>query len=469
MILAAAIAALALAAQQAAPEILRARMEQADALARAGRLDEALAAYRGIAADFDGHWLALYGIGLIHLRRDQLQEAKTALQQSLEGRPDAIEPRFMLGETLLQLQEYQSAARELGRVVRDQPDHHDAQRDLGVVLIELGPNHYDDGIAALRRAVALAPANPHDRISLGRALERTEQFELALREYARAAELAPERAETWYYLGRLQWQQGELAAAEGSLRRCLGLEPDHALAHFALGNVLRRLGRRDQALAELRRHQQLQPGRGERSPSGLSEQPEALEARIERGRELFQQGAHAEAQATLLPVLRVCGAHLPAATALLTETIGAAATRAALEHALPGSPCPGAIESQLGILAIAGGDPQSARRHFEAAVELSAADPTPAYNLANLDYLGRLERLVTDHPSYVRGHFLLGMTAGAAGQPDRAVNAFRAALELAPDQRATYMALARLLDQLGRAQEADEVRRRMQERFSAED
>ena len=118
------------------------------------------------------------------------------------------------------------------------------------------------GLSMPRRAVALAPRDPHAHWRLGAIMERrlpADQMSQALAEFEKAASLSPNDYRFWMDFGTALEQAGEVERAEKALRRSVELAPAYAYPRWYLGNLLLRSGRYPEAFSELRRASEADP------------------------------------------------------------------------------------------------------------------------------------------------------------------------------------------------------------------
>jgi tetratricopeptide (TPR) repeat protein len=109
----------------------------------------------------------------------------------------------------------------------------------------------DEGIADVRRAIALDPWSAPLPEALGFMLNAAEQPREAAEQFERAAALAPQDAMPPYYAA-LAWADiGELTRSEALLRESVRRNSGHARAWYNLGLLLNRFGRTDEALTAL--------------------------------------------------------------------------------------------------------------------------------------------------------------------------------------------------------------------------
>ncbi len=132
------------------------------------------------------------------------------------------------------------------------------ESNTGIELCQAG--RVAEGMAHLRKAVALDPADDEARDNLGVALLRQGDESEAIAQMAEAVRLTPGRFEFRYHLGLALAGRGRLGEAIGQLREAARLQPGNADVHASIGNVLVDLQRGDEAVAEFARALQLVPG-----------------------------------------------------------------------------------------------------------------------------------------------------------------------------------------------------------------
>ena len=127
---------------------------------------------------------------------------------------------------------------------------HDAmlESNLGIELYDAG--RVVEGMAHLRRAVAIDPADSDARESLGIALLKQGDTSPAIVHLAEAVRLAPGRFEFRHHLGLALARRGRLIEALEQLREAARLNPRSPDVHASIGDVFVDLRRRDDAVAE---------------------------------------------------------------------------------------------------------------------------------------------------------------------------------------------------------------------------
>ena len=112
---------------------------------------------------------------------------------------------------------------------------------------------------AVRRAVALEPANTSYLNTYGVILRKLKRMDEAIRTYERVISLAPDFSDVYYNCGNALNELGRKEEAIARFSRCLELNPGHASAHHNIANCLRDLKRLDEAQGHFARSAELEP------------------------------------------------------------------------------------------------------------------------------------------------------------------------------------------------------------------
>ena len=246
------------------------QLEAAERLAREGRIEAALEAYRELVRQHGAAPAALLAIAELEIERENWDDAGAAVDQALPLLSGAAlaAARKMRGQIHFQLKQYDRAAQAWQQAAQDLPHDFELWQRLGQFYLNLGPPRSAEAIATLEHAVELEPERALLRLDLGLAYERAGRSSDARRQYLRATQLAPDQPQAWTSLGILEARLNENEAAERHLRLALRADPEHAAALFELGNLLRRRGDIDEARALLERYRALHQ---ERAPRPLED------------------------------------------------------------------------------------------------------------------------------------------------------------------------------------------------------
>lgn len=123
---------------------------------RAGRLDEAVRAYRAALATAPRYGRAWYRLGVAELRRGDAVAAEAALANAARLEPESAAAANDLGVALFRQGRLEEAVAQFSRAATLAPDDVSAARNLGLALQRLG--RLAEAQAALARAGALRPA-----------------------------------------------------------------------------------------------------------------------------------------------------------------------------------------------------------------------------------------------------------------------------------------------------------------------
>lgn len=217
------------------PEI-QARLSQALAHHKAGRLEMASSHYQGILQDEPDHPETLHFLGVIAYQQGRPADAVAMIRQALEQRPERADFHCNLGNALKDAGQAQEATVAYRRCLELQPAHSHAWSNLGVALHKLG--EIEQAIAAYREALRLKPENPQALNNLGAALQDADDQPGAVAAFGAAVRLQPGYAEALSNLGVALQRGGDFEAAERALRQAAQLAPDAPDPKNNLGHLL---------------------------------------------------------------------------------------------------------------------------------------------------------------------------------------------------------------------------------------
>jgi protein O-GlcNAc transferase len=259
-----------------------------------------------------------------------------------------------------------SEAEALYRAILDRdPDHADSLHLLGLITVE----HADpeDGIALIRRAMAMAPDLAPHYNSLGHAYRRLGRPEDAVRAYRTAAELRPESAEIHNNLATTLRDLGRHQEAIAHYRQATVLAPEIADIWYNLAN----------ALAPTGASVETESCYG----NAIRLKPDFADAHANYGRWLMAQGRWVEAGIRLDAALRL--APMNAGTwnnlGIVSQELGGTDAEACYHNALEIDPALADAHYNLGCLRFDHGDSEAAIVSYDAAI---ASDPQ--FGLARL-------------------------------------------------------------------------------------
>ena len=431
-----------------APDYSPAQFQLGQALAQAGRDQEALAFYEQRLAGHPDDVLANLGIVDIERRQGIQGSAIRRLEKLLEIRPAAAEARLLLAEMLDAGGNKEAASMHRVEAQRsgvatpmqdpwlDEVYLHsfDAFRlqTLGVMRLQAGA--VDEALPYLRRAASLAPEDADVVESFAVALVKSGQADEALStleatwERTRAAIVGSKLAE-------LLAAKGETAKAETLLREATDRQPSEAEFHQALGRLLLSAGRAEEAKRSL--------------SEALRLQPTLTDAQLNLGRALYLLGNYDDARRAITRALEMRPGWAEALLALaqleLQSRNWASAVDLAEQTLAVNAQTTGAIDV-LGRAALGQATAELAAGRVEAAERiyrdglLRAPDYGPLHGAlaALFGKTGRLleaqksaQRYSSVSPKDARAWFLLGVIHEQLGEKEKAVEAYTRGLEVA--------------------------------------
>ncbi|MGH9907326.1 MAG: tetratricopeptide repeat protein, partial [Pyrinomonadaceae bacterium] len=185
----------------------RTRTSAADALvllavvlAVKGDDQEALKTAREAVRIAPDHFDAQFTLGRALYSVGDLASAATAFRVAVRVNPADQRALFFLGTTLEQAGDLESAADTYRQLITKQPSVAEGHLGLGTILVRRGGTQTEEGIEALKSAIALNPDLYEARVTLGRALVARGRAAQSIEHLVRAAELSPGNPEPQYQL-----------------------------------------------------------------------------------------------------------------------------------------------------------------------------------------------------------------------------------------------------------------------------
>ncbi|MDR3416943.1 MAG: tetratricopeptide repeat protein [Nevskia sp.] len=238
-----------------------AKLRQASALHRSGRLSEAAAAYSALLGRFPGRPEALKGLGAIALQLGRFEEGAAILGRLLELVPDQPETLSNRAFGLLKLKRYEEALASSTRAIALRPDLVEAYNNRGNALKAL--HRLEEALVSYDGALALAPACAEAHNNRGNTLRSLKRPEEALASYDRALALKSDFAEAHNGRGNSLASLNRQQEALSSYERALALRSGYAEAWNGRGAALMALDRPEEALASFDRALAVNPNHAE--------------------------------------------------------------------------------------------------------------------------------------------------------------------------------------------------------------
>ncbi|HEY6189981.1 MAG TPA: tetratricopeptide repeat protein [Pyrinomonadaceae bacterium] len=157
---------------------------------------------------------AQFALGRARFGANDPAGAATAFRTAVRLRPTDAQARFFLATALEGAGDNEGALSAYRELLSVRPDSAEGHLGLGVLLAKLGGDRTEEGIKELQRAIAINGDLYEARITLGRALLRTNRAQEAVEHLQRAATLAPNNPEPHYQLAQAYRRLGKRAEAE---------------------------------------------------------------------------------------------------------------------------------------------------------------------------------------------------------------------------------------------------------------
>ncbi len=366
---------------------------------------------------------ALVALGDMHNDAGNLVQAAGYYQRAIEAAPQFVLAHRKAAATEVQRLRHGAAIQHLQAFLELEGDDVEALNVLGVEQF-LNEDH-DGAIETLEKVLQIDPDNGDAHFGLGMVLsDRSAEHDRALVHLRRAIDADPSNPTAYYLLGRVLIVEEELEEALAALQRSLELSPGLADAHYRIALVYARLGDREAA----RRHQE--------SFQQLSSAQDGLEARQTR-----------------LGVLR------NAASAALTSG-DAEAFRQAVDELLQAEPDNPGVLTLSAQGALAAGDLERGLADISRALRFTP-DQWEALYIQGLllhragrpeQAMAALRRAVERNPLFAGGYAALGNVSLDLADTEGAIDAYRSAARLDPEQPAHYLNLATVYARLGLAE-----------------
>lgn len=240
-------------------------MQQGAAAMASGRFAQAVADYSAVTRDLPRFAEGYLNLGLAQQQAGQLDAARTALEKSLELKPELRGANLFLGLIAYRQNRYKEAEASLLRETRIDPRDAKAFMWLGVCyLAEAKP---EAAIAPLKQAHALEPKDEDVLYHLGRAYllmanasyaamfkaapdsmrvhqvlaeayAKAYRTKDAIAEFELAVKMAPHQPGLHEELADQYWVAGQLDQAATGYREELKIDPYSAVTMYKLGSLL---------------------------------------------------------------------------------------------------------------------------------------------------------------------------------------------------------------------------------------
>lgn len=223
---------------------------------QAGRLDQAVAACQRLLQRDPRNPGAHQLLAVVHLQQGNVRAARTHIGCTLAEQPDHLASLMIAGRAAHADGDLDAALRHFERAAALAPDAAEPAYLAGSTLLELGQ---PEALPALRRLLIRHPLHAAGWCALGHALKKAEQPDAALEAFERAIGADPGMAKAHFSRANTLHATGRLDEAIASFRRALELEPGSKEVIYNLGLSLLEAGSQDAARSALERTVVLDP------------------------------------------------------------------------------------------------------------------------------------------------------------------------------------------------------------------
>ncbi len=242
---------------EAHPKDLWARLELAQSLMDATRLEEAEAVCRSILADHPGRADASLRLGQVMRRQGDREAAIGVFREALNRNPADIPLRLELAVDLLETRRLEEAEAVCRAVLAQAP----AEIGAYVRLAQIARRR-SDRAAAMRHIEAALAVNPGSlwaKLEHAAELRDAGRFEEARQLIGAILESDPRNLQAWITRGQIHRHQGDRVAALKAFESALALHPNSAWVLVEIAQEERALGRPAEARRRLEEALERQP------------------------------------------------------------------------------------------------------------------------------------------------------------------------------------------------------------------
>lgn len=221
-------------------------IQDALALHRQGRLDEAEKAYGRVLKAIPDQFDALHLCGMLKLQRGRAGEAYRLISAALKVDPRSADALSNLGLVLNALKREPEALASFDKALTLVPEHAEALNNRGRALTDLG--RPQEALACFDNVLRQQPGHVEALINRGSALCALQRFDAALGDYDAAIAAAPAHPGAHFNRGVALARLARHAEAVAAYDRALARSPSYVKALNNRGVALAALNRYHEAL-----------------------------------------------------------------------------------------------------------------------------------------------------------------------------------------------------------------------------
>ena len=179
----------------------------------------------------------------------KFEEAKKIYQKILETNPDMHEIQNNLGLVLFKLGKLSEAETSLRKAISIKPDYAEAYYNFGTILLKL--NKLDQAENCFKKAIKIKPDYINSIVNLAETLFKLDSFNEAEELFKKVIKLQPSNSLSYSRLGIIYFDSGKLNDAEIFFKEAIKLSPNYAKAYCDLGILQKEMSKIEEAKSNL--------------------------------------------------------------------------------------------------------------------------------------------------------------------------------------------------------------------------
>ena len=215
-------------ARKAAPKNHWLRRNEAEYLEGIGDIKGAITQWQAVRDLTPHHQVAYFQLGRLYARLKQWDQARNALETSLQLRPDLLEAYLELGQVYANQENQENALQMYAKAQKLRPD--EPRIFLKRATLYLSANQHDLAIANLKEAIQLRPSYWEAHYLMGIELAMQEKFAEAQTEFETTLRYRPNHVSANFNLAVALAKQHRYSDAIAKFQDTLRLDPTHQQA-----------------------------------------------------------------------------------------------------------------------------------------------------------------------------------------------------------------------------------------------
>ena len=175
------------------------------------------------------------------LKEEEMELARHIMKEF----PNSIGPYMLMGDLYVRHGDSAEAVKCWEKSLEIDPKHFDAWRNMGRIALE--KEQLDQAVKLLRKALEIRPDAPNLRSDIAKALMDSGKYAEAITELQQEIKISPSSFTARFQLAEAYRQQKEYDKAIEHYEQTIRLEPEHSHAHYGLAMVYARTGQREKA------------------------------------------------------------------------------------------------------------------------------------------------------------------------------------------------------------------------------